>query len=421
MFFKWEGYGVVMFCLSQALSLKAGGFESGGLGTHALGMGGAFIAVADDWTAIYWNPAGLARLEGKQVGIGLEYVRVQAHDSRGLTNATVPFTQENFLRGDVFAQFGSEPSQFNGQDSDFDAFLPGAGFFWRQNHFTVAGGGYSPLGFAFEVSDRSRAGYEASYKSQGYLINHNLATLARTVAPGVHMGAGFNLVQGHLGRFVLKKAPTYTTSASAEAGGLGVQGVFGVLLEWRKKLSIGGVYRTGQNLRLKGHADFHDGRFADESTDYTQTIRNPTTYGVGLAVKPHPAVTLSADWQRTEWRPTRQKVEFDQPGVLLASQDFEMGWRSTSRYRFGAEWQVRPAWTIRAGTFRDPRAVSFESQALTGLVDPDVRYYTSGFSYRHARWEMSVANHFGSGEEVLGTRVLRKEVISTMLQLAHSF
>ena len=33
-------------------------FES--LGTRALGMGGAFVAVADDATAGYWNPAGIA-------------------------------------------------------------------------------------------------------------------------------------------------------------------------------------------------------------------------------------------------------------------------------------------------------------------------------------------------------------------------
>lgn len=31
------------------------------LGTRALGMGGAFVAVADDTTAVYWNPAGLAK------------------------------------------------------------------------------------------------------------------------------------------------------------------------------------------------------------------------------------------------------------------------------------------------------------------------------------------------------------------------
>ena len=30
------------------------------IGVRALGMGGAFVAVADDVSAIWWNPAGLA-------------------------------------------------------------------------------------------------------------------------------------------------------------------------------------------------------------------------------------------------------------------------------------------------------------------------------------------------------------------------
>jgi hypothetical protein len=37
------------------------------LGARAMGMGGAFVAVADDVTALHWNPAGLAGLEGVQV------------------------------------------------------------------------------------------------------------------------------------------------------------------------------------------------------------------------------------------------------------------------------------------------------------------------------------------------------------------
>jgi hypothetical protein len=33
-----------------------------GVGSRAVGMGGAFVAVADDITSLYWNPGGLGRL-----------------------------------------------------------------------------------------------------------------------------------------------------------------------------------------------------------------------------------------------------------------------------------------------------------------------------------------------------------------------
>jgi hypothetical protein len=44
----------------------AAAFLDTGVGARALAMGGAFVAVADDATAAYWNPAGLAQLEGRE-------------------------------------------------------------------------------------------------------------------------------------------------------------------------------------------------------------------------------------------------------------------------------------------------------------------------------------------------------------------
>jgi hypothetical protein len=59
-----------MLSLSTAYAVPLEGsyspFDSGRdeVGVRALGMGGAFVAVADDLTAVEWNPAGLAQLEG---------------------------------------------------------------------------------------------------------------------------------------------------------------------------------------------------------------------------------------------------------------------------------------------------------------------------------------------------------------------
>jgi hypothetical protein len=48
-----------------------GGFLAIEEGARATGMGGAFTAVADDATAVFWNPAGLAFMDGfKLTGMG---------------------------------------------------------------------------------------------------------------------------------------------------------------------------------------------------------------------------------------------------------------------------------------------------------------------------------------------------------------
>lgn len=40
-----------------------------GAGARAIGLGGSFTAAADDATSIYWNPAGLSRIEGNSLSV----------------------------------------------------------------------------------------------------------------------------------------------------------------------------------------------------------------------------------------------------------------------------------------------------------------------------------------------------------------
>jgi long-chain fatty acid transport protein len=56
----------------HAVEVWASGYEFFGTGTRAISMGGAFIGKADDATATYWNPAGLAQLKGKGLDMDLE-------------------------------------------------------------------------------------------------------------------------------------------------------------------------------------------------------------------------------------------------------------------------------------------------------------------------------------------------------------
>ncbi|MBU4443884.1 UPF0164 family protein, partial [bacterium] len=39
------------------------------IGTRAMGMGSAFVSVANDATALYWNPAGIAEMTGGEFSV----------------------------------------------------------------------------------------------------------------------------------------------------------------------------------------------------------------------------------------------------------------------------------------------------------------------------------------------------------------
>lgn len=63
---KWMILGGLSLSLILAAGCAtAGGYNLAGVGPKALAMSGAFRAIADDWSAAYWNPAGLAGQENK--------------------------------------------------------------------------------------------------------------------------------------------------------------------------------------------------------------------------------------------------------------------------------------------------------------------------------------------------------------------
>ena len=62
-------FGKASHTAAQQVSTIPGSFVDVGFGTRPVAMGYAFVGLADDENATYWNPAGLTKADGFQVGL----------------------------------------------------------------------------------------------------------------------------------------------------------------------------------------------------------------------------------------------------------------------------------------------------------------------------------------------------------------
>ena len=67
-----------------------------GLGARAMGMGGAYLGVADDFTAIHWNPAGLAQMTQREVYVAFLRNNYDSEAVLGGTRSTSELSNTRF-------------------------------------------------------------------------------------------------------------------------------------------------------------------------------------------------------------------------------------------------------------------------------------------------------------------------------------
>ncbi len=69
---------IVLFAVAMIFASATASHASLGMGARALGMGGAFTAVSNDETSLYWNVSALATDEGKNFTLSIPTFGVQA-------------------------------------------------------------------------------------------------------------------------------------------------------------------------------------------------------------------------------------------------------------------------------------------------------------------------------------------------------
>jgi hypothetical protein len=150
--------GLVTALLLGAAIAPAGAQSFDTVGTRAAGMGGAFVAVADDASAAYWNPAGFA--SGSLFSLVLD---------RRTAEVTRPGTSPAGHRSGLFMALG----------------IPALGLsYYRLSSREVAPAVRTETGNSLLEADT--------------LVTHHLgATLVQSIVPGLTVGATLKMVRGY--------------------------------------------------------------------------------------------------------------------------------------------------------------------------------------------------------------------------------
>ncbi|MEM6327135.1 MAG: PorV/PorQ family protein [Bacteroidota bacterium] len=153
------------------------------VGARATAMGGAFGATASDGTALYWNPAGLATLDGNAtatfeyapwyVGSDFNFASVTGETPFG--TVAIGFTSLAFDDMDVIRE------DVNNQEPTGETFSAGS--------YAVSLGYANQLTTAFSIGGTVKVVHESISESAATGVAFDVGTLFETPFRGVRLGA----------------------------------------------------------------------------------------------------------------------------------------------------------------------------------------------------------------------------------------
>lgn len=300
-------------------------------GARSLGMGGAFLGLADDATAAYANPAGLTTLTKPEISVeGLHWHYNQVFTDRGrlfgeATGNGVD-TQSGLRNGE----------SYNGVTGlSFISFV----YPWSRWRFAL---------YRHEL-----ASFESRFKTQGAFLTPENATsderlhptanslrlsvanlglsAALEISPNLSMGAGLSSYGFHLdsltNRYSVVRGigqldqqgefyglplydPGNIVNFQTQKGGDSALGFnAGFLWRIRDGLALGGVYRSGPNFKFTA-ATGKGPQAPPTLSEFSLPVRfnTPDFFGLGLSIQPTEYTTISLDYDRVRYSRLRRSL-----------------------------------------------------------------------------------------------------------------
>ena len=389
---RFSLFPIILLCLF--FNLSANGIYLNGLGSKAVAMGGAFVGLADDSSAVFWNPAGLFQIKRTSINFQMmavfpqmtyDFVPAGISTEAETKPITVPMgsiihrINKNFVWGIAAYPSSRLATKWDGEGLKKLTSPPGV-YRWESfmGVYTVS------TMFSYKLSDQW---------SFGAAFNLNLAVL-----------------QLHMPRIV---------QYSEDLAGSGYNLTFGLLHTPWKDLHIGLSLKLPYKIKLKG-----DALMPDAYKDFNIPINNlssaerettwPLWIGFGMAWDVSDKLTISGDvhfttwgqldtipirYQRRSWQYVRKGQNPDLASMAYAfDNDLKLNWKDVFQFRFGIEYFLTKSFAMRAGYYYDPTVSPDDTlNILLPQVTNDV--YTFGLGFKSRMFIIDCSVEWANGKK----------------------
>jgi long-subunit fatty acid transport protein len=410
-------------------SLSGLQFNFGNPGARSLGMGGAFLGLADDASAAEANPAGLTILRKPEITVeGRNYLEKQVFTTSGtfpdlqrtgfshygqrvdVSFASFVFPIKNFsfgvyyhepLRNDGTGSVVPQKDPFTGKVVDVpNFFLPVDGngnptggpitsaqcqTLRQKDPFACLEYTIKPFLSAVTVQEKT-FGLAAAWKIGKFSIGgaaryHRFNETAFTfrVTPDLEFDS-----------ISVQATSDFTKNSNSSKDVTDVTFTGGVKLEINDKLSVGGVYKKGPRFAAPTFAATVGTGFEYVKVADT-TFHVPDIYGGGVSFRPIPVLTINADAVRVKY--SNLVDNFVSINATIRAIDKAYRANDVLEVHLGAEYffPTKVPFALRVGAWRDPEhTVDFRGP----LTSPEAVAAATLFPQTKAQSHVSVGGGF---------------------------
>lgn len=349
--------------LALSSSVLAGGFQLNQHGAKASGMSGAFTAVANDPSAVYWNPGGLSFIKGTHFMISSHLV-TPSSSFRGIS----PNVDEYKVIKRTFY-----PSNFFASHSINNDWAVGIGF-------TV------PFGLGTKW-DEDWVGRYLAVETELQIFTLT-PTVSYKITDNLSVGAGF--VFSFANVKIIQKTPQTPFAGDAkitldgnDKSAFGYS--FGVMYKPTDKLTLGAAFQSNIDYDFSGTANSEGAQQLIDAKrlpvgDVIAKLKTPFNLAIGAAYQVTDEWLISTDFQYVGWSSyDTLKVDFVDPVYTdLASPRL---YDNSFIIRLGTDYKLFDDFSIRGGLYYDKKPVE-DNMVAPSLPETDRIGMTIGAEYK---------------------------------------